>query len=262
MLERPLLVVGGLIVAPDGEIFLVQSAKWHDLYSLPGGKVELGETREEAFKREVWEETRLKIKNLRFAIVQESIFSEEFWQKKHFAMNDFIADLDPSCSKDQVELNDEAYAYVWISPKKALDLPLHHECRVLIDWYLARPQFAPKSPFGILGIHQHQISCIIGVYPEEHQKEQVLMIDAKIKVDLSPCIASGQLQDTVDYESIANICKDLAQKNHYHLLENLASDILKEFFHRFPAVWAWVCIKKPSAIPDADYAFVELEQYR
>jgi FolB domain-containing protein len=262
MNERPLVTVGGLIIAPDGDILLVQSIKWHGLYSLPGGKVEGGETREEAFIREVWEETRLKISNLRFAIVQDCIFSPEFWQKKHFVMNDFIADLDPSFSKEQVFLNDEAQAFVWISPQQALHLPLHQECRQLIEWYLTFRQQRSKNSFGILGIHQHQVPCIIGIYPEERQHEQTLLMDAKVKLDLSHCFASSQIEETFNYVSLAQICTQLAQQNSYFLLENLASDILDKYFLCSPAVWAWICIKKPSAISSAAYAFVELERER
>lgn len=38
----PIVTVGGLIFAPDGEILLVRSHKWNAMYTLPGGKVELG----------------------------------------------------------------------------------------------------------------------------------------------------------------------------------------------------------------------------
>lgn len=262
MIDRPLATVGGLIIAPDGDILLVRSVKWRDLFSVPGGKVEWGESREEAYKREIWEETGLKITNLRFAIVQDSICSPDFWQEKHFIMNDFIADLDPSYSKEQVQLNDEAHAFLWISPQKALYLPLHHECRVLIEWYLHYLQTNFKNSFGILGVHQHQVSCIIGVYPEEREYEQILFFDVKVKIDLSHVLASGQVKDTFDYVSIAQICTDLAQQNKYVLLESLASDVLDECLQHFSAVWAWVLIKKPAAIPAAAYAFVELERYQ
>lgn len=116
--------------------------------------------------------------------------------------------------------------------------------------------------FGILGIHHHQVSCIIGVYPEERQTRQMLYFDAKIKLDLSRCLASGSVDDTVDYVQIAKICTELAEKNKYLLVESLASDILDECLRRFPAVWAWVLVKKPAAIPTATYACVELERYR
>lgn len=136
MLERPLVTVGALIIAPDGEILLVRAKKWSHLYSIPGGKVEWGETREEALKREIAEETKLQIVNMRFALVQECIFSSEFWQKKHFVMHDYVANLAEGNAKDQVILNSEADEFIWILPEKADTLPLHHECRVLIQWYL------------------------------------------------------------------------------------------------------------------------------
>lgn len=262
MNERPIVTVGGLIIASDGDILLTRSVKWNDFFSIPGGKVEWGESREEAYIREIWEETQLKITNLRFAIVQDSICSPEFWQEKHFVMHDFIADLDPSCSKDQVQLNDEAYHFLWIAPQEALHLPLHHECRVLVEWYIDHLNKQTQHSFGILGIHQHQVSCIVGIYPEERQYEQTLLFDAKIKLDLSRSLLSDRMEDTVNYVSIAQICTELAQQKKYFLLESLASDILDEYLHCFPVVWAWISIKKPAAISSAAYAFVELERYR
>ncbi len=119
-----------------------------------------------------------------------------------------------------------------------------------------------KKEMGILGIYQHRVSCIIGVYPEERNCEQMLIMNAKIKVDLSKCFSSGLIQDTVNYVLIAQICTELAKQRNYFLLETLASDILDECLHRLQAVWAWVCIQKPSAIPSASYAFVELERYQ
>ena len=135
-MTRPLVTVGGLIIAPDGEILLVQSKKWKDLYSIPGGKVELGETREEAFRREIWEETHLEITNIHFVMAQDCIFSPEYYKEAHFVMNDFIAYLHPNYTKDRVQLNEESHHFRWISPDKAIMLPLHKECRHLIEWYL------------------------------------------------------------------------------------------------------------------------------
>lgn len=118
------------------------------------------------------------------------------------------------------------------------------------------------SSFGILGIHHYQIKCIVGVYQEERQQQQPLFIDLKIKLDLSRCLVSGQIEDTIDYVRLAQLCDQLAKENHYLLLETFASDILNQSLERFHAVWAWVCIKKPSAIPSAAYAYVEFERYR
>lgn len=262
MNEKPLVTVGGLIVAPDGEILLVRSKKWKDLYSLPGGKVERGESRKAAFIREVREETGLEITNLRFAIVQDCIFSSEFWEERHFVMNDYIADLDPSTSKGQVKLNEEAYGYEWTSPKEALSLPLHRECRCLIEWYLEEQRNCELNTSAFLGFHHLQVNCIVGIYPEEREKEQTLWIDVKVKADIKECLKSRCIEDTVDYGAISRICTELADRGRYLLLESLASDIVEECLRRFSVSWVWVSIKKPAAIPTADYAFVEVERSR
>jgi dihydroneopterin aldolase len=260
MVERPLATAGALIIAPDGDVLLVQSKKWHDLYSIPGGKIEIGETREEALHREVREETGLKVKNIRFALVQECIFSSEFWQKRHFIMNDFIADLDPAYSKDQVVLNDEAYAFRWIAPVEALQLPLHHECRVFIEWYLNHLAQMTKTTRRFIGIQRHCLSCVIGILPEERVRAQEIFVDLKIEIHDSHSKKSDQIQETVDYVSLAQLCTELVQQKNYFLLETLASDILDQCMQRFKAIKAWVRIQKPSAIPTADYAYVEFER--
>jgi ADP-ribose pyrophosphatase YjhB (NUDIX family) len=132
----PRSTVGGLIIAPDGSILLVRSKKWKNLWSVPGGKVELGETLVEAFAREILEETSLKVDHVRFAIVQDCIYSHEFWDKRHFIMHDYIADLAAGYSKNDVVLNDEAEEYAWNLPEEALTMSLTQELKILINWYM------------------------------------------------------------------------------------------------------------------------------
>jgi ADP-ribose pyrophosphatase YjhB (NUDIX family) len=136
--QRALVTVGGLVVAPDGELLIVKSHKWSDTYTVPGGKVEFGETLEHAFKREIREETGLEIVDIQFAQIVESIFSKEFWKKNaHFVMHDYIGKLAPGCRKSDVVLNDEAQSYVWSPPQDALNLNLSQETVLLIQWYLS-----------------------------------------------------------------------------------------------------------------------------
>lgn len=143
--EYPLVTVGALIVADDGDILLIHSPKWNIGYTIPGGKVELGETRQEAVIREVLEETGLQLTDICFAIVQDSIFSVEFSKPNHFVMNDFVARLSPQSSKDNVILNDEGDQFIWIEPEKALSLSLNKELYNLINWYLKHQPFKTRS---------------------------------------------------------------------------------------------------------------------
>jgi dihydroneopterin aldolase len=115
---------------------------------------------------------------------------------------------------------------------------------------------------GIVGIHHHRIRCIIGVLPHERVEEQEILLDLKVRVNMASCIVSENVQETVNYVRMADICTELAQQKQFFLLEALASAILDQLFFEFPIQWGWICIKKPAVLTTADYPFIELERER
>ena len=134
--EIPVVTVGGLITSSDDQILVVTSHKWPNKYSLPGGKVKLGEKRVDAFIREMKEETGLDVVSPKFAMVQECIHSTEFWKPNtHFVMNDFIAKI-PADEKQTVQLNEELQIHLWISPAEAMKLDLTIPTKKLIEWFM------------------------------------------------------------------------------------------------------------------------------
>ena len=103
--------VGAVIFNSENRILLCKSSKWNNQYVIPGGHIELGEEMEQALKREILEETGLDIYDIRLIGLKESIYADQFHEKKHFLFIDYI------CRTDGVEvvLNDEAEEYVWIN---------------------------------------------------------------------------------------------------------------------------------------------------
>jgi nucleoside triphosphatase len=117
----PSPVVGVLVFNQKKELLLLKSHKWHNLYMIPGGHIELGEKIIQACIREVKEETGLNIYNLRFVNLQEAIFDSRFYKKRHFVFIDYLA----FTKSTKIVLNNEAQAFIWVSLKKALTLPLN-----------------------------------------------------------------------------------------------------------------------------------------
>ncbi len=127
--------VGALIVNKDGKILLAKSQKWFDKYTLPGGHIEIGETMEEALKREVKEEVGLDVEVVEFLLMQEAIFTKEFWKKKHFIFFDFLC----RAGDQEVRLHhEELQEYLWEYPGAAFNRNLDSFTWKTIAKYMQR----------------------------------------------------------------------------------------------------------------------------
>jgi phosphoglycolate phosphatase-like HAD superfamily hydrolase/ADP-ribose pyrophosphatase YjhB (NUDIX family) len=127
--SMPIVTVGAVIGDGRGEVLMIRTHKWSNLWGIPGGKVKFGETSEEALTRELKEETNLDISDIRFVLVQDCIHSTEFYRDAHFVL------LNYTCKSNsrEVRLNDEAEEFRWLSPDAALALPLNKPTRVLLE---------------------------------------------------------------------------------------------------------------------------------
>jgi nucleoside triphosphatase len=127
--------VGALIVNKEGKILLAKSHKWFDKYTLPGGHIELGETIEEAIKREVKEEVGLDVEVVEFLTMQEAIYAAEFYKKRHFIFFDFLCRVEDQ----QVKLDhDEIQDYIWEYPGAAFNRNLDSFTWKTVAKYLQR----------------------------------------------------------------------------------------------------------------------------
>ena len=77
-------VVAAIIHNSEGRIFATQRGygDWKDYWEFPGGKIEPGESPEEALRREIWEELETKI------VVEKFVTTVEYdYPKFHLTMH-------------------------------------------------------------------------------------------------------------------------------------------------------------------------------
>lgn len=129
---RPLPTVGGLIFH-RGRVLMIRTRKWSGKWGIPGGKIERGESAEQALRREVKEETALDLQDVRFVMVQDCVDSDEFHRPAHFLLLNYTAEAD----SDRVVLNEEAEEFCWVDPRKALAMDLNMPTRILVERVLS-----------------------------------------------------------------------------------------------------------------------------
>lgn len=131
--DRPIATVGALIHDGAGKILIIRTHKWKNLWGIPGGKIERGESSENALLREILEETSLEISDIQFVMAQDSIDSPEFIRHEHFILLNYLA----RATTHQVTLNHEAEEFQWLTPNQALALDLNTATKNLLHRTLA-----------------------------------------------------------------------------------------------------------------------------
>ena len=121
-LTNPRIRVGarGIVIRDDGKISLFNENNKGD-YKLPGGGVEGGETPEQTFKREVYEEVGCEITDIReVGLVFEERSHFNFQQVSHVFIGRLVKDL------HELHLTAKERVWggkmLWVEPKEALRL--------------------------------------------------------------------------------------------------------------------------------------------
>lgn len=133
------ICVGPILYNNENKIFLMESPKWSK-WLVPGGKIEEGETEEEALRREIREELQIEITDI--IKVGEKIKepSNDFKDNQMtFIYKDFFC---KACSTDVVT-NEEISNYGWFTIEEALKLNLLDTTRKFVEQF--RDEFSKSN---------------------------------------------------------------------------------------------------------------------
>ena len=109
-----------------------------------------------------------------------------------------------------------------------------------------------------------QLSCIVGVRPEERDREQSIVLDLVLGLDLGPAGRSSRIVETVDYDLVSREVAALLEFRRYALIENAAEECAAMLFGVHPRIETLeLRIAKPGALVGrAEAAAVRIHRTR
>lgn len=108
-----------------------------------------------------------------------------------------------------------------------------------------------------------EISCIIGIHPDERIQEQNLVLDINLDVDFGDSTFSDDINNTIDYTKIAELATQLATSKKYQLIESFCCDLNNLFLDKFEIIQQTkITVKKPNALSNAKYAACSMSKSR
>lgn len=92
------------------------------------------------------------------------------------------------------------------------------------------------------------VDTIVGIYPEERDKKQPIVIDLELGTDIRPAAASGDIADALDYHALSLALVEFIEKSRYGLIEAMAEDIATLILSQYPVSWLKLTLHKPNAL--------------
>ena len=177
-----------MIFNDAGEVLMIRTHKWSNLWGIPGGKIKWGEPSEDALRRELKEETNLDVTDIEFVLVQDCIHSKEFYRDAHFVLLNYTCRC---AGEPAVKLNDEAREFRWVTLGAGAgnaDQPADPQAAAGGGGPSATKSGTRKhtSHMSKISIVDLEVFYCVGVTDEERAKPQRLLLTVEMSLDFPP----------------------------------------------------------------------------
>jgi len=107
-----------------------------------------------------------------------------------------------------------------------------------------------------------RLQTIIGINDWERTQRQDVVINATMDFDPSAVVATGELNDTLDYRTIKRRIVELVEHSDYGLLEQLTHAVVQMIMSEKRIISTTVRVDKPTALRLARSVSVEMSAER
>lgn len=112
----------------------------------------------------------------------------------------------------------------------------------------------------IIFLSDLRIETVIGVFDWEREIKQTVVFDLQMGADIRKAAASDQLEDTLDYKSVAKRIIEFVEASEFQLVETLAERVAEIILTEFTVPWVRVQLNKQGAVRGARDVGVIIER--
>jgi dihydroneopterin aldolase len=114
----------------------------------------------------------------------------------------------------------------------------------------------------IIFIRDLRVETLIGVYPQERQKRWILLLDLELGTDIRPAAATDCLNDTLNYQAVAQRVVEFVAASAFQLVETLGERTAELLLREFAVPWLRLTLRKPGAVREAREVGIIIERGR
>jgi len=107
-----------------------------------------------------------------------------------------------------------------------------------------------------------RVDTIVGIYPEEREKKQPVVIDLELACDIKKAAESGDIDDALDYHALSLALVEFIEKSRYGLIEAMAEDLAQLIMTQYKVPWLRLKLHKPEALSNSDDVGLIIERGR
>jgi dihydroneopterin aldolase len=105
-----------------------------------------------------------------------------------------------------------------------------------------------------------KVDTIIGIWEWERRIRQTVVIDLEMSADIAKAAATDDVNDTLNYKSVAKRIQSFVAESSFQLVETLAERISEIIRDEFGVTWVKVRVNKPGAVRGSKSVGVLIER--
>ena len=100
----------------------------------------------------------------------------------------------------------------------------------------------------IIYLKDLRIDTIIGIYDWERRMKRTIILDLEMATDISMAADSDNIDDTLNYKSVAKRVIRFVEESQFELVETLAERITEIILNEFNVPWCKLTLNKKGAV--------------